>query len=65
MGEWQGNCTFYVAVLDDFDFNYILGMDFFMMTGSYIMLGYGGLMIMDEVCICFVKDVPMQIDKDK
>ncbi|KAL8107205.1 hypothetical protein AgCh_023861 [Apium graveolens] len=40
------------------------GMDFFRMTSRAIMLRYGGgIMIMDEACPCFVKAVPMQIDK--
>lgn len=63
IGEWQGNFTFHVVALDDFDC--ILGMDFFIMTSSTIMVRYGGIMIMDEACPCFVKAVPMQVDKGK
>lgn len=63
VGEWKGNFMFHIVALDDFDC--ILGMDFFRMTGCTIMLRHGGIMIMDEACPCFVKAVPMQVDKGK
>ena len=35
------------------------------MAGCAIMLRHGGIMIMDEACPCFVKAVPIQVDKGK
>ncbi|KAL8097469.1 hypothetical protein AgCh_030558 [Apium graveolens] len=63
LGDWKYNFKLHIIALDDFDC--ILGLDFFRMTSSTIILRYGGIMIMDEACPYSVKVVPMQIDKGK
>lgn len=63
VGEWRGNFKFNIVTLDDFDC--ILGMDFLVETRSAVIMHLGGIMMENESCPCFVKAVPMKVDKGK
>lgn len=63
VGEWQGNFTFNIVALDDFDC--ILGMDFLLMTRTAVIAHLGGIMMENGGWPFFVKAVPMRVDKGK
>ena len=52
IGTWKQECGFVVLSLDDFDF--ILGMEFFVQAKAVAMPHLGGLLIADERCPSFV-----------
>ena len=52
IGTWQQECQFLVLSLDDFDF--ILGMEFFVRAKAVAMPHLGGLLIADECCPSFI-----------
>lgn len=52
IGMWQQECQFIVLSLDDFDF--ILGMEFFVRAKAITMPHLGGLLIADERCPSFI-----------
>ncbi|KAG9458216.1 hypothetical protein H6P81_002724 [Aristolochia fimbriata] len=56
VGEWQGNVSFSVFNMDDFDF--ILGVDFLCLCKGFVLPYLGLLCILDERGLCHVKEVP-------
>ena len=61
VGEWKGKCNLLCVPL--YDFNLILGIDFFLKSKAALIPHLGGLMILEEKQPCFVPAVKGKAEK--